>query len=369
MDTRSSEKSIISREIYVGFWGMYEFLCDGNRMLTKPRFDHVLNENCYKKYNELYTTAKNQGIKIESLDMVENFSDVDCFLFSGPPNPKSKLVKRAMACDKPMLLIIEEPETVTRRGWSKEDHSIYDAVFTWYDDWVDNEKYFKFNVFHIEDPPEITSLSHKNKFCVLIAGNKRSTHPQELYSERIRTIRWFEKNYPNDFDLFGYDWDELIFPIDIPLVSRLNSKKISWFRKSLFKLTTPHFPSWGGVVKDKRPVLARYWFCICYENMRDVPGYVFEKIFDCFYSGTVPVYWGGSNVCDIIPSNCFIDRRQFKTHEELYKFLKNISETQYFEYLENVSTFLKSPNANSFSAQYFSETIIKQIVKATSKTR
>ena len=48
-------------------------------------------------------------------------------------------------------------------------------------------------------------------------------------------------------------------------------------------------------------------FAICYENARDIPGYITEKIFDCFFAGCVPIYWGGApNVTDHIPANTFI---------------------------------------------------------------
>ena len=46
--------------------------------------------------------------------------------------------------------------------------------------------------------------------------------------------------------------------------------------------------------------------------MRDVLGYITEKIFDSFAAWCVPVYWGASNVTDYIPEGCFIDRRKFR---------------------------------------------------------
>jgi len=45
----------------------------------------------------------------------------------------------------------------------------------------------------------------------MIAGNKRSSHPLELYSERLRAIEWFEKEHPADFDLYGIGWNQNYF--------------------------------------------------------------------------------------------------------------------------------------------------------------
>ena len=41
--------------------------------------------------------------------------------------------------------------------------------------------------------------------------------------------------------------------------------------------------------------------------MRNVNGYVTEKIFDAFKAGCVPVYWGAENITKYVPAECFID--------------------------------------------------------------
>jgi hypothetical protein len=42
-------------------------------------------------------------------------------------------------------------------------------------------------------------------------------------------------------------------------------------------------------VDSKKNTLEKYKFSICYENARDIPGYITEKIFDCFFAGCVPI--------------------------------------------------------------------------------
>ena len=44
----------------------------------------------------------------------------------------------------------------------------------------------------------------------LINANKTTNHLNELYSERLRAIKWLEKNIPNEFDLYGRGWNKLI---------------------------------------------------------------------------------------------------------------------------------------------------------------
>ena len=86
-----------------------------------------------------------------------------------------------------------------------------------------------------------------------------------------------------------------------------------------------------------------------------------EKIFDAFVSGNVPVYWGAPDICDYIPKECFIDRREFQNHEKLYKFLKDMPEDQYLNYQESIKDFLEN-KSEEFSCNKFSSTISSKII-------
>jgi hypothetical protein len=101
---------------------------------------------------------------------------------------------------------------------------------------------------------------------------------------------------------------------------------------------------------------------MCYENVKDVPGYITEKIFDCFFSGCVPIYWGASNVTNYIPKECFIDRREFHDHESLYGFLCNMSEKDYLRYQKAIAHFLDSDVVRPFYAKTFANTVAMTIL-------
>jgi hypothetical protein len=109
--------------------------------------------------------------------------------------------------------------------------------------------------------------------------------------------------------------------------------------------------------------MQQYRFSICYENVRDLPGYVTEKIWDSFFAGCVPIYWGASNITSYIPEDCFIDRRKFTSHDELYRFMVSMSESEYITYQERIEAFLVSEKARPFSAEAFSEIIVNTILK------
>lgn len=96
-----------------------------------------------------------------------------------------------------------------------------------------------------------------------------------------------------------------------------------------------------------------YKFSFAYENIRDIPGYVTEKIFDCFQAGSVPIYWGASNVDVYIPKNCFIAREDFESDAALYEYLVNMTEQEHTRYLDNIRAFLSSEQAQLFSPENF----------------
>ena len=74
-------------------------------------------------------------------------------------------------------------------------------------------------------------------------------------------------------------------------------------------------------------------------------------------AGCVPIYWGANNIEDYIPKNCFIDRRDFSSNEQLYAFIKNMKKEEYESYLENIQNFLESEKAQLFSVDTFIKTV------------
>lgn len=252
-------------------------------------------------------------------------------------------------------VILQECEVIMTHNWEVNRHAQFDKIFTWHDDLVDGRKYFKLNFTNLFPRNISNGLYRKEKLLTLIAQNKKAKHPLELYSKRLEAIRWFEKYHPNEFDLYGIGWDEYTFE-GIRPVRALN--KLRLFRK----LFAGHFPSYKGRIERKKPVLEKYKFAICFENAKDIPGYITEKIFDCFFAGCIPIYWGANNVTDHIPKKCFIDKRDFDSYEKLYEFIKGMDDITYQRYINNVQEYLNSPMSYEFTAECFAKTIINGLV-------
>lgn len=260
----------------------------------------------------------------------------------------------------PCYLLMLETSQVYPGNGILENLARYRKVFTWDDTLVDGKHFIKVNFPNPICIPPVDGFGKRDLFCCLISSNRSLNISDDriLYPERVKVIRWFEKNVPQDFYLYGMDWDIPIIP------PGLRGKLLRRFWKGLSRfIKINHFPSFRGRVERKCNVLQRSRFSICYENIRDMPGYITEKIFDSFFSGCVPVYWGASNITDYVPADCFIDRRLFADTEDIYKHLKNITEDEYRGYQQRIAVFLQSDAGHQFSSEALAETIVETILQ------
>ncbi|ENA3446246.1 glycosyltransferase family 10 [Yersinia enterocolitica] len=255
-------------------------------------------------------------------------------------------------------LFLFESKIIKPLGWLTNVQRKFDKIFTWDDKLVDNKKFFKINFTQLfptqKELIEIHKPFSERKLCVLIAGNKLVKHPDELYSERVRIIKWFEKKHLNSFDLYGRGWNNKV----------THNRYLNFFLRkfSFLNLLFEPYRSYKGEVKNKIDVLRNYRFSICFENAKNQYGYITEKIFDCLFSSTIPVYWGAENILDHIPKECFIDYRDFSCDEDLFKYMNEMSESEYDEYLTNISSYLLSDKSNQFKEAFLSEVIIRHVL-------
>lgn len=275
---------------------------------------------------------RENGLSFTTSDFSKSskFKDTKKFIFSNIPwwienwqETLSKLPK------KKMVLVAYEPPTVIPEMYTKKMLSRFDRVLTWDDSLVDNKKFFKFCYPVLKSMTKDLPAFSEKKLLTQVIGNKTSTHPNELYTERLRVIKYFEEVGGNEFEFYGSGWEQ------------------------------SGFKNYRGRVEDKTKAMKQYRFCICYENMKNVRGYITEKIFDCFEAGCIPIYWGASNIKDYIPANCFIEREKFPTFEHLLGYIRNMRETEYNFYLANIRAFLQSEKAQAFSKEAYAKSMLR----------
>lgn len=327
------------------------YLCYSEKNKIFDKKSYTLGENLYYPMKLLKEELSHRNFSLDTLDM-HHLDEFDKIIFLDYPSSSNfnldKLHKNAE-----LYLILLESENIKKDNWDKTNHKYFKKVFTWNQNLVDNIKYFDLKLSNKVPKDFKIEINSERKFCINISGNKKNNDPNELYSERRKIIKWFNKNHPSDFDLYGFGWDKFCFGYPLGRLNRFNF---------LTKLLKPRLKFYRGSVDSKYSVLKNYTFSVCFENIKSTPGYITEKIFDCFFCGTIPIYWGPEEITDFIPSSCFIDIREFNNYDELYNYMKNMTDERYKEYLQAIEDFVNSKDIYIFSAECYTKTITDNIL-------
>lgn len=153
----------------------------------------------------------------------------------------------------------------------------------------------------------------------------------ELYSSRIEAMASLAKL--GAVDLYGRGWAKWW--------SRASMWPPYWkHRKTLMSI-------YKGECESKYEILSRYKFSLCFENM-SMKGYLTEKIFDCFYAGTVPLYLGATDIFDLVPEAAYIDCRRFSSWTKMQEFVATITDEQFCAMRLAGSAFLSSAQGTKY---------------------
>ncbi len=244
----------------------------------------------------------------------------------------------------------------------------------------------RFPIYHQEDLNDILPWSER-KFLSMVVANKYALlfsrlylrHPVDLlrYGKR-RLVNLLFNRYQSGFDtnqalqdqrleaifyfggqnrlrLYGKGWEQTH---NLPIVYR---KKLD----SIWKAIDP-IP-----VDEKISTIAKYRFSLCFENY-SYPGYVTEKIIECFVAGTVPVYLGAPDIDELIPKEAYVDVRDYPSWESLLKKLESMSEGESMAIIEAGRQYLASSDGMLHSYEQFSSFISQLVfngIEAASKKR
>lgn len=187
----------------------------------------------------------------------------------------------------------------------------------------------------------------EKRFLVAVSRNRWSYMPQSTYPIRKRAYRYFERAFPEQFDLYGKGWNAPCIFYE------------KWFGY-------PRFSSWRGEIDDtwdaKVHKIAKFKFALCFENNASQPGYISEKITDCFCARCVPVYYGAKGTEKLIPRDAWIDLRDFQNFDALARFIESMDEVRYNEYISAIDRFMQSEQLNFFSTEHFYQAIADRLI-------
>lgn len=334
----------------------YRELNINNMML---RVDGVVGfgEGLFKPFHKLRDEFLKHDIELCSFDSIENKEDILAFIFLDLPSFADPVYRYSLSKNAKKILILLESPIIKPKNYKTSNHYSFNLVFTWCDELVDNIKYFKFLIPQpFEQMRENVIPFEEKKLATMIISKKRSNVKGELYSTREKIINYFEDNALDSFDLYGAGWDQDVY---VGLLKPLDKilKKIG-IKPRLFQRS---YKCYKGKVDSKIDTMAQYRFAFAIENFGNSNGYITEKIFDCFFAGTVPIYLGAPDITKYLPDECFIDTRKFESVYTLVEYLSGMSEDQYRKYIDNARIFLKSKKGITHSSVGFSSLVVKTL--------
>lgn len=200
-------------------------------------------------------------------------------------------------------------------------------------------------------PTQLVQLRHPRRSARALLASERlrrlrrseSWLASELYKDRLDAIRHFSQS--SDFDLHGRGWSD---------TSTLSGPEARAVARS-YRGEVPVFA--------KVSTLADYRFALCFENTA-FPGYVTEKIFDCFLARCIPVYLGAPDITDLVPAAAFIDARDFRDLGALESFIRALSPEAARDYVDAAADFMGSKGAERFSQAHFVQVMADVLLQA-----
>lgn len=193
-------------------------------------------------------------------------------------------------------------------------------------------------------------------FLIMLNMNKLPRiYWNELFTERMRAVEFFARR--GEIDLYGVGWDRPSARVGtswVPWTARRLHDRLRtvWERVRPDPLVVSARTVYKGELDAKLPALASYRFALCFENTL-LKGWLTEKIFECFYVGTVPIYWGATDIEQLVPPDCYIDMRHFADYEDLRAFLHSLTDRQVQCYRDRAREFLASSAFAPFSLETF----------------
>jgi len=319
----------------------------GNVFLKDKVFEINNGHNIFFEFDQ---KMKKRKVVVHTNDL-SNDKKTDKLIYVDIPYPWqiSLWLKIILTHSSKNILYCFESPLVNPFNHMRILHCFFSKVVTWNDDLARRTGYLKFNIPQIKRNKVSKIKFERKKFLTAVYSNKStpaifgnmSKYKIDLYQLRYELFRQLDETNV-EFHLYGRGWNT-------KRPFNLQDKWQSWKR----------FDSYKGEIKDKLEVISKYKYCLAFENAV-APGYITEKIFDCFLAGCVPVYYGAPNIEKYIPSNTFIDYRELGSMEKLVAYLVNIDKSTYSNYLQNAKYFLSLKDTkyhwfeNGFSDQFFS---------------
>lgn len=326
-----------------------------------------LHENNFIKFITLRDEFKKLGIKLIADDSFTNQSGIDALIVHDYPTDINQLTAISNF-PGPKYLTTEEAPFILPNSFSIDRDNEFRLIFTNY---LSNNNFPKKFIFTIPNHIDIAVVEsvrrndveiEKKEKKVFVGTNKKPAEKKQShsnYSLRDSLLTWYCMNEPNDFHLYGKNWDRFFLNPDHPLSTLFNYSKFDNFLRGSNK---SYKSIYQGRLDSKYHKLSKYKFQFCLENCIGYEGYMTEKIFDALICRNVPVYHPStaSSLNNILPSNIFINMYDFKSFDDLNRYLNSMNINEYVDYILRIDEFIDNLPA-IFDKNYWANTVALNI--------
>lgn len=210
------------------------------------------------------------------------------------------------------ILIVMEPE--------KFEINNFDYAIGW--PYLNDKRFFHFNFYNpldnkLSDRSKYSDISlTSRKFCNFIYSNESTGDGAKL-----------RKNFCMELEKYKH--------VDCP------GKVLNNMKNAIGPRNREDY------VITKRKFIQNYKFTIAFENNR-IPGYTTEKLWDPFYVGSIPIYWGNPMIEKEANTDSFINCNDFDNDfDAIIKRIKEIdADNEYYMYMIQKSPIVKDYNSN-----------------------
>ena len=336
--------------------------------------DRIFERGCYQHFGdathwmepfwELRETTKRGGFELRTWDLVDLEDAAALMIMDVLLSPHEV---EALRRQHPHLKVVQQIlETPLGKAWvfDPRNHQTFDAVITYNDQLVGRPGYFVFKipagglkgkmrkegkvfserklgcmVANVPNPAPLLprhsgwGMMRKGWSFSLCTWWNYAREGGSLYRERLSIAACFAELAPDEFDIFGPDWD------------RINNPAIRKAWKG----------PWAG---SKLDLFGNFRFTIAYENCRNDAGYISEKIFDAMLGGTVPVYMGNERIAELVPPASFVDARAFGSRQALLEYMAGMSEAEWKRMRMAGEEFLRNGAEERFGSKQYGDAVM-----------
>jgi hypothetical protein len=146
---------------------------------------------------------------------------------------------------------------------------------------------------------------------MIFSKHLRYAKKNELLSMRIEFIQKFSEIF--EIYIYGKNWENNFLNFNVKILNSCD---------------------------DKITTMSNFKYAICFENVQ-YPGYITEKIIDCFNAGVIPIYKGAPDVLNFIPANTFINVDDFRNFEDIVDYINNTDNEIFMNMVKNGKKFLE----------------------------